>query len=139
MGELGIGRGGGRFYAATNPASIPDIFLKETEQVAGQQIVEEPFFPIQTSSSPILRGIDQGFPQLLGYNGTTAKSAAQTVLVTARDDPFVAVEPLESFARPGPVQVEIIPQGGHLGFLGRNGAGGVRWLEPRIAQWLCAS
>src|SRR5512146_773648 len=83
-------QGGGRFYAATNPASIPDIFLKETEQVAGQQIVEEPFFPIQTGSSPILRGLDQGFPQLLGYNGTTAKSAAQTVLVTARDDPLLA-------------------------------------------------
>ncbi|HET9681434.1 MAG TPA: VWA domain-containing protein, partial [Candidatus Limnocylindrales bacterium] len=82
--------GGGRYYAATNPASIPDIFLKETEQVAGQQIVEEPFFPIQTGSSPILRGLDQGFPQLLGYNGTTAKSAAQTVLVTARDDPLLA-------------------------------------------------
>jgi uncharacterized membrane protein len=83
-------RGGGRFYAAANPAAIPDIFLKETEQVAGQQIIEEPFFPIQTSSSPILRGLDQGFPQLLGYNGTTAKSAAQTVLVTARDDPLLA-------------------------------------------------
>jgi uncharacterized membrane protein len=83
-------RGGGRFYPAANPAAIPDIFLKETEQVAGQQIIEEPFFPIQTSSSPILRGIDAGFPQLLGYNGTTAKSAAQTVLVTARDDPLLA-------------------------------------------------
>jgi len=83
-------RGNGRFYAAANPASIPDIFLKETEQVAGQQIIEEAFFPIQTSSSPILRGLDQGFPQLFGYNGTTAKSAAQTVLVTARDDPLLA-------------------------------------------------
>ncbi|MFL5775685.1 MAG: VWA domain-containing protein [Chloroflexota bacterium] len=82
--------GGGRFYSATNPASIPDIFLKETQQVAGQQIVEETFHPIQTSSSPILRGLDQGFPQLLGYNGTTAKAAAQTVLVTARDDPLLA-------------------------------------------------
>jgi hypothetical protein len=29
-------------------------------------------------------------PQLLGYNGTTAKAAAQTVLVTARDDPLLA-------------------------------------------------
>ena len=48
--------GGGRYYSATNPASIPDIFLKETQQVSGQQIVEEPFFPIQTSTSPILRG-----------------------------------------------------------------------------------
>lgn len=83
-------QGGGRFYDAINPASIPDIFLKETQQVSGQQIVEEPFHPIQTGSSPILRGLDEGFPQLLGYNGTTAKPAAQTVLVTARDDPLLA-------------------------------------------------
>ena len=83
-------QGGGRFYAAANPSSIPDIFLKETQQVAGEQIVEEPFFPIQTGSSPIIRGLDQGFPQLLGYNGTTAKAAAQTILVTARDDPLLA-------------------------------------------------
>ncbi len=84
-------KGGGRFYDAANPASIPDIFLKETQQVAGQQIIEEPFFPIKTSSSPILRGVeDDGLPQLRGYNGTTAKPAAQTVLVTARDDPLLA-------------------------------------------------
>jgi uncharacterized membrane protein len=83
-------RGGGRFYAANNPANIPDIFLKETQQVSGQQIVEEPFFPIQTSSSPILRGLDDGLPQLRGYNGTTIKPAAQSVLVTARDDPLLA-------------------------------------------------
>ncbi|HET7727767.1 MAG TPA: VWA domain-containing protein [Candidatus Limnocylindrales bacterium] len=83
-------QGGGRFYDAANPASIPDIFLKETQQVSGQQIVEEPFFPILTGSSPILRGLEDGLPRLLGYNGTTAKSAAQTVLVTARDDPLLA-------------------------------------------------
>ena len=83
-------RGGGRYYDAANPSSIPDIFLKETQQVSGQQIVEEAFYPILTSSSPILRGIEGGYPQLLGYNGTTAKSAAQTVLVTARDDPLLA-------------------------------------------------
>ncbi|HEX5823760.1 MAG TPA: VWA domain-containing protein [Candidatus Limnocylindrales bacterium] len=82
-------QGGGRFYPAANPATIPDIFLKETQQVAGQQIVEEPFHPILTSTSPILRGID-ALPQLLGYNGTTAKAAAQTVLVTPRDDPLLA-------------------------------------------------
>jgi uncharacterized membrane protein len=82
-------KGGGRFYSAANPASIPDIFLKETQQVSGQQIVEEAFFPILTSSSPILRGLEDGLPQLLGYNGTTAKPAAQTVLVTARDDPLL--------------------------------------------------
>jgi Ca-activated chloride channel family protein len=83
-------QGGGRFYDAANPSSIPDIFLKETQQVSGQQIIEEPFFPILTSSSPILRGLDQGLPRLRGYNGTTPKAAAQTVLVTARDDPLLA-------------------------------------------------
>jgi uncharacterized membrane protein len=82
--------GGGRFYAAANVASIPDIFLKETQQVAGQQIIEEAFFPIQTSSSPILRGLEEGLPRLLGYNGTTIKSAAQLVLVSPRDDPLLA-------------------------------------------------
>ncbi len=82
--------GGGRFYSAANVASIPDIFLKETQQVAGQQIIEEAFFPIQTSSSPILRGLEEGLPRLLGYNGTTIKSAAQLVLVSPRDDPLLA-------------------------------------------------
>ena len=83
-------KGGGRYYAAANPSQIPDIFLKETQQVSGEQIVEEPFFPVRTSTSPILRNLEGGLPQLLGYNGTTAKSAAQTVLVTARDDPLLA-------------------------------------------------
>ncbi|MEO7119253.1 MAG: VWA domain-containing protein, partial [Candidatus Limnocylindrales bacterium] len=83
-------QGGGRYYPAPNPASIPDIFLKETQQVSGQQIVEEAFFPIQTGDSPILRGLEEGLPQLLGYNGTTAKSAAQTVLVSSRDDPVLS-------------------------------------------------
>ena len=83
-------QGGGRFYPASNPASIPDIFLKETQQVSGQNIVEEPFFPIQTGDSPILRGLDAGLPRLLGYNGTTSKPTAQTVLVSARDDPVLA-------------------------------------------------
>jgi uncharacterized membrane protein len=82
--------GGGRYWSAANPASIPDIFLKETQQVQGQQIIEEPFFPVQTGESPILRGLDQGMPQLLGYNGTTIKPAAQRVLVTGRDDPLLA-------------------------------------------------
>ncbi|MBA2255126.1 MAG: VWA domain-containing protein [Chloroflexi bacterium] len=82
--------GGGKYYNATNPAGIPDIFLKETQQVSGQQIVEEAFFPVVTGDSPILKGLDAGLPQLLGYNGTTAKSAAQTVLVSSRDDPVLA-------------------------------------------------
>jgi uncharacterized membrane protein len=83
-------RGGGRYYAATDPSTIPDIFLKETQQVSGQDIIEETFFPALTSSSEILDRIEGGLPQLRGYNGTTAKAAAQTVLVSDRDDPVLA-------------------------------------------------
>ena len=83
-------RGGGRFYDAVNPAAIPDIFLKETQEVSGQQIVEERFFPAITASSPIIRGLDAGFPALLGYNGTTVKAAATPVLVSGRSDPVLA-------------------------------------------------
>ena len=83
-------KGGGRFYDAINPAAIPDIFLKETQQVSGQQIVEERFFPAITASSPIIRGLDAGFPSLLGYNGTTIKAAATSVLVSGRSDPVLA-------------------------------------------------
>ena len=45
---------------------------------------------MQTAESPILSGLDKGLPQLLGYNGTTIKPAAQSVLVTGRDDPLLA-------------------------------------------------
>jgi uncharacterized membrane protein len=83
-------RGGGRYYPAADPSTIPDIFVKETQQVSGQQIVEESFFPIQVAGSPILRGLEAGLPRLLGYNGTTAKAAAETVLVSSRDDPVLA-------------------------------------------------
>ncbi len=83
-------QGGGRFYAAVNPSTIPDIFLKETQQVAGRQIVEERFFPTVTGTSPILRGLDAGFPALLGYNGTTIKAAALQVMASGRADPVLA-------------------------------------------------
>lgn len=83
-------RGGGRYWPAQDPSSIPDIFLRETQVASGQRIVEEPFFPVRTSDSPILAGLGEGFPQLLGYNGSTIKPAAQSVLVTGRDDPLLA-------------------------------------------------
>jgi Mg-chelatase subunit ChlD len=35
-------KGGGRFYDAANPASIPDIFLKETQQVSGSRSSRRP-------------------------------------------------------------------------------------------------
>ncbi|MSQ97477.1 MAG: alpha/beta fold hydrolase [Gemmataceae bacterium] len=59
-----------------------------------------------------------------------------TFILTARDDPFVAVEPFETVAAPPTVEIHISEHGGHLGFLGPDGNGGIRWGETRLIQWL---
>jgi hypothetical protein len=30
----------------------------------------------------------------------------------------------------------VVGRGGHLGFLGPNGAGGIRWVERTAADWM---
>src|SRR5205823_1282383 len=62
--------------------------------------------------------------------------AVPAFVLTARDDPFIAVEPFEAGAFPGHVHIRVTPRGGHLGFLGRDGAGGVRWAERQVADWV---
>jgi predicted alpha/beta-fold hydrolase len=59
-----------------------------------------------------------------------------TLVLTARDDPFIAVEPFEELRLPGPVELHILPRGGHVGFVGWDGGGGVRWGERRLVEWL---
>jgi predicted alpha/beta-fold hydrolase len=58
------------------------------------------------------------------------------LILTARDDPFITVAPFESLRPPAPVRVRIVDRGGHLGYLGWDGGGIVRWAERRIADWL---
>jgi predicted alpha/beta-fold hydrolase len=57
-------------------------------------------------------------------------------LVTARDDPFIAVAPFEELSHNPLHEVQIVDRGGHLGFLGDDGAGGVRWAERRLVEWV---
>lgn len=59
-----------------------------------------------------------------------------TLILTARDDPFVAVEPFEELKVPAHILVRVVPHGGHIGFLGWDGAGGIRWAERRMVDWL---
>jgi predicted alpha/beta-fold hydrolase len=59
-----------------------------------------------------------------------------TLILTARDDPFIAVEPFEELKPPPNVAVEILPYGGHIGFVGWDGSGGVRWAESRVTDWV---
>jgi predicted alpha/beta-fold hydrolase len=57
-------------------------------------------------------------------------------LLTAKDDPFVAWEPYAELPRRDGQEIVIAPQGGHLGFLGRDGRGGIRWAETQVVEWL---
>jgi predicted alpha/beta-fold hydrolase len=57
-------------------------------------------------------------------------------VLTARDDPFIDVRPFETLAAPPNVEIHITRRGGHLGFLGWDGAGGIRWAERRVVDWV---
>lgn len=61
-----------------------------------------------------------------------------TLILAARDDPFVAYEPIERLVRPANVIVRLTDHGGHGGFLGADGAGGLCWGERAVAAWLLA-
>ncbi|HEY1015376.1 MAG TPA: VWA domain-containing protein [Herpetosiphonaceae bacterium] len=82
--------GGGRYYPAKTMEEVPQIFLQETIQAVGTYIIEEPFTPAYAADSPILAGLQDGLPQLLGYNGTAEKDSAQVVLVGSDGSPVLA-------------------------------------------------
>ena len=84
-------KGDGRFYNITNPAQLPQIFLKETAVILKTAIYEEPFTPQQVAASEALTGFEAGgYPQLLGYVATSEKPRAETPLLTAQGDPLLA-------------------------------------------------
>jgi len=58
------------------------------------------------------------------------------LVLTAQDDPFIALDPFERLSVPPQVSVRIVAQGGHLGFLGWEGRMIVRWAERHVAEWL---
>jgi predicted alpha/beta-fold hydrolase len=59
-----------------------------------------------------------------------------TLILAARDDPFVAVGPIERLECPRSVAVRLTDHGGHGGFLGDDGFGGYWWGERAVVAWL---
>jgi predicted alpha/beta-fold hydrolase len=59
-----------------------------------------------------------------------------TLILTARDDPFVAVEPFEELPATSHLHLHIARHGGHVGFVGLDGSGLFRWAERRLVEWL---
>jgi predicted alpha/beta-fold hydrolase len=98
-----------------------------------------------------LRGFDDlhtaptwGFTDALDYYRRAsalpwvAQIGVPAFLLTARDDPFIAAEPFAEIP-PNPLhEVHVLDRGGHLGFLGPDGAGGFRWGERRVIDWMVA-
>lgn len=83
-----------------------------------------------------------GFADALDYYHTAScaplipQIELPTLILTARDDPFIAVEPFEELKVPSHVVLRIVQHGGHIGFLGWDGFGGIRWAERRIVDWI---
>jgi predicted alpha/beta-fold hydrolase len=85
-----------------------------------------------------------GFVDAMDYYSRVASAplipriTVPTLILTSRDDPFIAVEPFEALRAPEHVQVHIAARGGHVGFVGRHSGGGFRWGERSLVEWLCA-
>jgi Mg-chelatase subunit ChlD len=82
-------RGGGRYYRVSRAADVPSIFLQETVIAAGRDIVEGRFTPSVALLTPAVRGLG-ALPPLYGYNGTTIKETARTILSTPDGAPLLA-------------------------------------------------
>src|SRR6266446_5927841 len=64
--------GHGRYYDGNDPFDLPQLLVKETQQVQRAAIVEEDFNPLPISASPAIDGIDvRKAPPLRGYVATT--------------------------------------------------------------------
>ncbi len=61
------------------------------------------------------------------------------LIIHALDDPFIPVEPFRNITFPQDLALELIPGGGHLGYLShRAWNGDRRWLDGRLTVWLAA-
>ncbi len=59
------------------------------------------------------------------------------LVVHAENDPFIPVESFHGVSFPKQLALELIPGGGHLGYLSRKPWNGDRrWLDSRITAWL---
>jgi predicted alpha/beta-fold hydrolase len=68
---------------------------------------------------------------------TLSRIAIPGLIVHAEDDPFIPPGPFRELACPDSLRLEMLPFGGHLGYLSRRRFGGDRrWLDARLTSWL---
>jgi von Willebrand factor type A domain/Putative glutamine amidotransferase len=83
--------GNGRYYDGNDPFDLPQLLVKETQQVQRAAIVEEDFTPLAITSNPAIDGIDlKSAPQLRGYVATTPKPQSTVLLASRQLDPVLS-------------------------------------------------
>ncbi len=83
--------GQGRHFVATDPASLPQIFAKETMTASKAAINEQPFIPQLIRPTAALSGIEfDSAPFLLGYVMTKPKATCELILASEQGDPVLA-------------------------------------------------
>lgn len=83
--------GHGRYYDGNDPFDLPQLLVKETQQVQRAAIVEEDFTPLPITTNPAIEGIDiHKAPQLRGYVATTAKPQSTVLLASRQLDPVLS-------------------------------------------------
>lgn len=130
------------------------IYDRHFARILVQQVKRQRHFfpdlpPLRLPADPTLWEFDEsftapraGFQGALDYYRRSSSGplvpaiTVPTLIMTSRDDPFVAVEPFEELPSMPNVEVRIVDRGGHLGFIGPDGRGRFRWAEPRLAEWI---
>jgi hypothetical protein len=83
--------GHGRYYDGNDPFDLPQLLVKETQQVQRAAIVEEDFTPQAITSNPAIDGLDfKNAPQLRGYVATTPKPQSTVLLASRQLDPILS-------------------------------------------------
>jgi predicted alpha/beta-fold hydrolase len=96
------------------------------------------FDDLYTAPRNGFRGVDHYYGSA-GAANLIPQISVPTLILTARDDPFIDPESFRGLPHSGYVQVQMMERGGHLGFLGRHPSGSIRWAEERIVEWLASA
>ncbi len=80
----------GNYYLINNNKNLPRVFTKEATTIRRNSLVEETFTPSITQITEVIRGFEDGFPQLDGYVVSGPRPQAETVLVSHKEDPILA-------------------------------------------------
>src|SRR5207237_7997581 len=81
----------GGYYDGNDPFNLPQLVVKDTQQVQRAAIVEQDVQPQTVGDDPALANIDTAnLPQLRGYVATTPKPDASVALVSGQLDPLLS-------------------------------------------------